>query len=212
VLRIGPVVPALLVPVLVIAAAPASQEAPATPLRYSVDAGQSEILIRTDRSGWLGFAGHRHVIRANRFDGTIVWSPVTGTLSSVEVRIEAVSLEVVDDDLDSTDVAKVQRDMHERVLETGLHPGISFASTTVEANADMWKVRGLLDLHGISREVEVPISVSHWKDLLRVGAELTVRQTDHGIEPIRVGLGSVRVADPVRVEILLEARVVPAEE
>ncbi|MGQ0723510.1 MAG: YceI family protein [Candidatus Eiseniibacteriota bacterium] len=203
--RLRSVVPAL----LVIAAV--GREATAAPLPYFVDATQSEILIRTDRSGWLSFAGHRHVIRANRFDGTIVWDRETETLSSLEVRVEAASLEVVDDDLDSTAVAKVQRDMEERVLETGRHAWIAFASTAVEADGDAWKVRGRLDLHGVSREVEVPVSVTRWKNLLRVGAALTVRQTDHGIEPIRVGLGSVRVADPVRVEILLEARLAPTE-
>jgi polyisoprenoid-binding protein YceI len=187
----------------------APTETPAAPLRFAVDAAQSEILIRTDRAGLLGFAGHRHVIRANRFAGTVVWDPETERPASIEVRVEAASLEVVDGDLDPDDVAQVQRDMQERVLETTEHEWIAFASTSVEADGDTWRARGALDLHGVSREVEVPLHVSRWHDLLRVAAELGVRQTDHGIEPIRAGLGSVRVADSVRVEILLEARIVP---
>jgi polyisoprenoid-binding protein YceI len=191
---------------MLVAAARAEPEAVSVQ-RYTVDAAESELLIRTGRSGLLGFAGHRHVIRAERFEGTILWDPAAQAPAGIDVLVDAASLRVVDDDLDSTDVAKVQRDMEERVLETAKHPAVSFTSTSITPAEDSWMVRGRLELHGVAREVELPLTVTRWNDLLQLAGKLTVRQTDHGIEPIRVGLGTVRVSDDVQVELRIEARV-----
>jgi hypothetical protein len=50
--------------------------------------------------------------------------------------------------------------------------------------------------------------VTRWNDLVHLAGEFSVRQTEYGIEPIRVGMGAVRVADEVHVELRVEAKLV----
>ena len=55
------------------AADPAVGAATSKAITYLLHPSKSEILVRTDRSGLLSFAGHRHVIRAEVFKGKIEW-------------------------------------------------------------------------------------------------------------------------------------------
>jgi polyisoprenoid-binding protein YceI len=167
--------------------------------------GKSEILVRTDRGGLLSFAGHRHVIRAERFTGTLHLSDDPDS-TRISLTIEAGSLVVIDDDLDPEDVAKVQKEMEENVLEVASHPEIGFVSSSARwQEREEVEVTGELSLHGATRPISFPMKVSREPDRLFLTGEVELKQKDFGIEPVSAGLGAVKVKNEVKISFELVA-------
>ena len=198
---------ALRAPLLLLAAAlAAATSAPAGAAPLSFDETTGEILIHTDRGGLLGFAGHRHRIRAEGFRGRLAWETGADVPSSLEVQIDAAALTVVDEDLDAEDVAKVQADMETDVLEIASFPEVTFTASAMERDGGDVLVTGTLDLHGVAREIAFPLAVERTDEAVLLSGELRVRQSDHDIRAVSAALGSVKVKDEVRIEIRIEAR------
>ena len=83
------------------------------------------------------------------------------------------------------------------VVPATQHPEITFRSTSAEqSGAGSWNVHGLLTLHGQTKPVTVQLTekAGHY-----VGHAL-LKQTDFGIKPVRVGGGTVRIKDQLRIE------------
>ena len=94
------------------------------------------------------------------------------------VRIDAASLETGISARDG-----IMRDEH---LETATFPVIDFLLTRVEAprrQSSGWEftARGTLSLHGVSREIVLPLQARQTGDLLRLTGEVPVRMTDYRI-------------------------------
>jgi len=74
---------------------------------------------------------------------------------------------------------------------------ISFQSTKADqSGGGSWKVYGMLMLHGQTKPITVQVSE---KNGHYVG-QASLKQTDFGIKPIRVGGGAVRVKDELSIE------------
>lgn len=58
-------------------------------------------------------------------------------------------------------------------------------------------------MHGHDHTVTVPVQVSFEQDGLRFSGQFTIRQTDFGMEPESVALGSVHVKDEVQIRFRL---------
>jgi hypothetical protein len=153
----------------------------------------SSVTIYLDKSGLFSFMAHDHVIEAPLAGGEV---DVSG--SSVQVWFEAAKMRVLDPKLSEGKRAEVQKTMEgPSVLDIERYPEIRFHSTAVESGADeRWRVRGILALHGHTREIMV--QVGRVQDRYR-GAT-TFRQTEFGITPVSIAGGTVKVKDQVRIE------------
>lgn len=164
---------------------------------------QSEIVVRTDRAGLLSFAGHRHVIVAERFGATIS-APQPLRPFSIVVLIDAHSLTVMDDDLDSEKVAQVQQTMEESVLEVEEHPEIraelGMDSLPEGDGAFEIDLSGTIALHGTVREVSFPATLLIAGRRLQVRGTAELAQKDFGIRPVSAGKGAVKVKNEVEID------------
>ena len=87
------------------------------------------------------------------------------------------------------------------VLDAERHPEIAFRSTAAEpAGAGSWKVQGNLTLHGQTRTVVVEVREEggHYVGTSRF------KQTEFGIQPVKVAGGSIRVKDEIRIEFNIQ--------
>jgi len=89
------------------------------------------------------------------------------------------------------------------VLDVARFPEIAFASTSIAATApDRWSVAGRLTIHGQTNIVSFPVR--------RIGdtysGEVTIKQRDFGIEPIRIAGGAVKVKDEVKIAFEIVGR------
>lgn len=174
----------------------------ALPLRadtFAIDPGHSEVGFQV-----------RHLVsqtrgRFNEFSGTVNLDPKNLTSSSVDFKIKAASI----------DTNVPDRDKHLRsadFFDTDKFPEITFKSKSIKAaGKDTYNVTGTLTLHGVSKEVTLPVTyLGQAKDPwgnTRAGFETstTLNRKDFGIVWNKaVDNGGVLLGDDVKVDINLE--------
>lgn len=197
---------------------------PADAATYTIDSAESELAVRTFRSGLASAFAHDHVARAARFSGSIEYDTDSPGAASVEVTAEAASVLVDEPELreryavgkpvSEKDRAKIQETMEgSKQLDVQSFSEISFRSTRVQAGAEGGlQVTGDFTLHGVTRQVRFPVSVELEGETLRATGSFRVLQSDHGIEPFSGGMGTVRNQDEVELIIRLHAKVASATD
>jgi polyisoprenoid-binding protein YceI len=153
--------------------------------------------VETGTAGLLGFAGHKHVIRAREFAGAVVYRPGNPSASRLEMTIPTNSLEVLTPN-DPGEIQQVTETMRTEVLHVSDYPEIRFLVTGATPTRTGARLDGQLTMAGHTRPVQVDAVVQVGADTLRARGTFAVNQTDFGIQPYRGGPGgSVRVADKV---------------
>jgi polyisoprenoid-binding protein YceI len=160
----------------------------------AIDVNQSTLKIRVFKSGAFAAFAHDHEIEAPIDQGDLDSS----AHASVQLRVDAHKMRVLDPDTSQDNRAEIQRTMQSsKVLDVEKFPEIAYRSTSVTSRGDShWQVLGDLTLHGKQQPVTVDVSLQkgHYR------GSASVRQTDFGIEPIRIAGGTVKVKDEVKVE------------
>lgn len=164
-------------------------------------APQSHLDVNTGKSGILGFAGHKHQIRAREFSGVVVYFRGNPARSHLVISVATRGLEVLTPP-DTEEIRKVTESMRGEVMQVDQYPEITFVSKQVTPIQGGFRVLGALTMHGQTRDVPVDFAVTTAGDTLRARASFEVKQTDYGIRPFRGGpAGAMRVADKVKFEI-----------
>jgi len=178
---------------------------------YAIDNTKSKLQIDVSKEGAFKMFGHDHLIVAKEISGQVQFDPQKMEDSAVHLRVPANLLTVLDPGESEKDRREVQVTMTgEKVLDVARFPDIVFTSTRVSAvkkTADGWELTlaGKLNLHGVEKPVSFPLRVRAAAGELRAQGEVSVLQTDHGITPIKVGGGSVRVKDKLKITFTIVA-------
>lgn len=153
---------------LVLAALVLPDAARAQPLRFRIQPDASEIAFRAT-SRLMNADG-----RFSRFSGDVVVDPGALTSARISLTIDAASLdtgiEMRDKHLRSSDFFEVER-----------FPTVTFQSVRVEAAGRRATVVGRLTLHGVTREIAVPIDVQITNTALVASGEFIVNRGEYAI-------------------------------
>lgn len=159
-----------------------------------IDVVHSTMTVHVYKSGFLSAFGHNHEIQAPIQAGQVKESGEP----SVELRVDARKLRVMDTEASSDTRAKIQETMlGTQVLDADHFPEIHFQSSKLERKGpDHWIVNGKLELHGKDRPIVVDVTFKngHYR------GSATLKQTDFEITPVTVGGGTVKVKDEVKIE------------
>jgi len=172
---------------------------------YSIDSQQSKTEIHVYKEGVFKAFGHDHLIAAKQVSGQAQFDPQKIDQSTVRLKIPAKSITIIDPGESEKDRREVQATMEgEKVLDVAKFPEITFTSTSVTSakkTPDGWELTlaGKLNLHGVEKPVSFPLHVRADARELRGEGELSVLQTDYGIMPVKVGGGSVKVKDKLKI-------------
>jgi polyisoprenoid-binding protein YceI len=159
----------------------------------AIDPQSSVITVRVSKTGLFSALAHDHVIEARGLRGTLQTEGTTG----IEFTLEARQLKVTDPDVSEKDRNEIQQTMDEKVLEINKFPEIRFQSISVESQGSgRWQIRGNLSLHGQTH----PIAFAVQESSKRYRGTTTMKQTDFGIEPIKIAGGTIRVKDEITIE------------
>ena len=199
---------------LVDAAASAAQR---TPVALHADAAASRIYVVTHRTGLLKFLGHEHAILAQKWSADLCWDEGTHAATRAAFVIDARSLDI---DADSARAlagigkgpspqqrAQIYAQLHdEKNLATTRFPELRFESTAVTGGgAGRLRIGGRLTIRGVTKEVELPVSVEQRADELWFTGSLSFRQSQFGISPESIA-GVVKVSDLVDLHIRLASK------
>ena len=177
---------------------------------YSVVESRSSVRIHVGKSGLLSFAGHLHEVEAP-VSGTVNADPANLAASSVELTFASARLVVLPESEPKGDAPKVEEVMRgPAVLDVPRFREIRFRSKAVGGRALSplsyeLNLTGELSLHGVSREITIPIKVTLEGRTLVATGQTTLRHDQFGMTPVAAGGGTVKVANTIRIDFRIVA-------
>jgi polyisoprenoid-binding protein YceI len=181
---------------------------------FVVSEGRSSVLVHVGKSGLLSLAGHRHEVAAP-VAGRIDVDPRDVGASSVELAFATARFHVLPEGEPEGDAPKVEEVMRgPRMLDSVRFGEIRFRSRKVSGHAVgstaaaeyEVQVTGDLSIHGVTREVAVPMKVVLDGDTLTAKGRSTIRHDQFGLVPVTAAGGTVRVRNEIEIgfEIVAE--------
>ncbi len=189
----------------VVAGGATAAELEAGAIAYTLLPDSSTVHIRTGSSGFLGFAGHEHMIAIRRFTGDVRVDTTDVSRFALAVTVPAPELRVIDPDQDEETRAKVEKEMQAKVLESTQFPtftlhGVRFAPETPAAafGTHTGELVIGLTLHGVSRAIGVPVTLTIDREWLRARGTFAIKHSEFGLTRIKVA-GLVNVAEKISI-------------
>ena len=183
----------------------------AEPRTYVVAAAESLVTVHVGRAGLFKFAGHEHVVVASQVEGEVVADAADLPSSRVTLRFPTRGLRVREQGEPSGDAPKVQAKMESGdVLDVARFPAVTFESLRVRGRAETdgrhtLALTGTLSLHGVTRELELPVDVVVTGDRLTATGKVLLKQDRFGMTPVSVA-GVVKVKNELAVDFRIVAR------
>ena len=154
---------------------------------------QSTITVHVGKAGLFSGFGHTHTISA-----PVAHVVVDSKSKTAAITVLAKDMKVIDKEVSDKDRAEIQATMlGPKVLDAQRFPEIRFTSTRVgETVPQRFRVIGMLQLHGVTKRLEFPVSGTpeHYS------GKAMLKQTDFGIQPVSVAGGAVKVKDEVEID------------
>lgn len=188
--------------ILAAALAGAATAANAESITYTMDPAHTQVVAQ-----WNHFGFSNPTIHFGQIDGTVTYDPENVEASSVQVTIPLSGMdsgvEAFNEHLRTADFFDIAQ-----------YPEVTFRSTSVKAlGADRMRVTGDLTMHGITRPVDLAVTVNGVGTHAMTGqpaagfdAEATILRSDFGLD-----MYAPTVSDEIKLRITTEATV-PAPE
>jgi len=168
---------------------------------YTLGPGSGQLRLTTTRTGLGARAGHDLTIEVTRWHADVIVDTGNPSASSVRVEADTGSLEVREGTggikpLTDSDRAQIKTTIQQKILHTGRHPAITFASSRVAGTAESFTVDGDLTMTGVTRPVTVHGRVADG----RVHGSAIIVQSRWGIRPYTGFFGALKLSDEVTIE------------
>jgi polyisoprenoid-binding protein YceI len=171
---------------------------------WTLDASNGELQVRTGVTGRAARMGHRLTIAMTRWQATVSWHGAEPV--AAECVVEISSFQVLRGEggvkgLSGPEKALVRSNAL-KSLDASRFPEARFIADSAEKIArtdDGYRLTGTLDIRGKSREHVIELHTADLGDSWRMSAQSSIRQSDYGIKPYSLLMGSVQVANDVSV-------------
>lgn len=179
-------------------------------VRYSMDAAQSQFTVHAFASGLAAVVAHNPKFAIRDFSGEARFIPDTLRDASLQVRINAASLELMDE-VSEYDKGEIDRVMFNEVLEISRFPEIVFTSTQISAsrlseNLYATTIAGKLTLHGVTNELDLSAQVVIGEDTLRGYGSFPVKQSKYDIAIASIAGGTLKMRDELKIAFFIIAK------
>ncbi|HEX2117766.1 MAG TPA: YceI family protein [Acidimicrobiales bacterium] len=144
---------------------------------------------------------HDLTLRATRWSGTLnVDDSPAGCNASLSV--DPRSIEIVEarggvKSLSDKDRRDIDKNINEKVLESGKYPELKFESSSCSGAAPNFKAAGNMTIKGTTRPVNIDINVNG----TTVTARTSISQKDFDIKPFSAMMGAIKLRDDVDFEV-----------
>ncbi len=161
---------------------------------------------------------HDHVFRARDVSGLLTWDAAAPEKSSIKLTVKTPTIAVdettsrkrmgLEGELSESENLTLEKELKgNEGLDVAKNPLITFTSSSFAKRDDgRWLVTGDLVMHGVTRTVELPVSVTVAPNGVTMDGRLVVKQTQFDLKPCNKFLGAVKCADEVTFLVHLVAR------
>jgi polyisoprenoid-binding protein YceI len=160
-----------------------------------------ELTVHTDVAGRAARMGHRLTLLMESWQVSVTWSagkPVTGQLV-----VDVDSLQVLHGEGGVTPLTgaekAVARNNALKSLDAKRFPQIEFHADSITESDTGYLLAGALIVHGVSKPIDVALAITADGDEWQLSCQADIRQTDFGIKPFSMMMGTMKVGDVVRV-------------
>ena len=179
-------------------------------VRYKIDPKKSTFIVHAYRGGLAYFKGHDHLIAVRDFSGEATLTLDVLNPASLQMNISAASLEETSDVFTRQQKSIINKELEEIVLETAKYPEITFKSSEVNGvlkNGKFeLKIGGDITLHGVTRHIVIPATVSVEGELLRAIGEFELDRTKFNVKATSAFHGLVRVKNKLKFTFNITAQ------
>lgn len=194
--------------------------ATAQPASWTLDVPGSALAVKTWKTGAGSSLAHDHVVRAQTFSGKVSLDDAAKPESlQLELVVEVASLipdepetrrkyHLPNKPVPENDRKKVQEAMlGDEQLDAAKFPTISFVVSKVyREESGALRCLGKLTLHGVTKELQFPITIKSGDRQVEGDAQVRFRTSDFGIKPYSAALGLIRNKDEVELQVHLVAK------
>jgi polyisoprenoid-binding protein YceI len=171
--------------------------------RYSLDPGRSRFTVQAFATGVLSYFAHSPTFAVRDFRGEVRFEGEGIDRMSLELTVNADSLELLDR-VSPADRREIEDRMLREVLEMAAFPEVTFRSADVTADPlsrGLYRVKigGQLLLHGETRPLRVVAELRLFVDGLRLQGSCPLRMSDYRIGPVAALGGAIRLKDELAV-------------
>lgn len=181
---------------------------------YTIDPLRSRAFVRVGRDGPMKNLGHDHVIASEDLAGLVLISADPG-VSRADLAVPLRRLIVdgpeyrarygLDRDVPESAIAGTARNMHDKVLESGLYPWTTVRARFASAVTTPASLAVSITLRGSTHEYLIPVDLRVTDDELFVSGRFAIRHGDFALTPFSAAGGMLRVAEQIDVEFSLTA-------
>jgi polyisoprenoid-binding protein YceI len=161
------------------------------------DGSTGTLHVLTGVEGVAARMGHRLTIVVESWHASLGWEGERPSTLTLTAEVDSLSVESGEGGVTPLTAPEraVARSNALKTLSAKRFPTIRFTSTAIEATDPGYRVTGHLEIRGRRREQVVDVEV-HGSE---VSSRSQVRQSDFGVKPYSMMMGSLRVADTVTV-------------
>lgn len=178
---------------------------------YALDPAKSALFVQVfkDATTLGSDLAHDHVILATGWSGTVRLDPADPTVCEATLSVPVAGLKPDLPDMRKrvgypvllTDAQQVQVGDHMRgadQLDAAHFPDIRFSSKTCSGTGPDRVVAGSLSLHGVSKDVKIPLKVSVSPTEISAKGSFSLTHQDFGFAPFTAFLGTLRNQQELR--------------
>ncbi len=184
---------------------------------YTIDPRASKLRLQLFRTGVFSLLAHDHVLLAESIAGRVLLDTQDLSRSSMQLSVPVTSLRVdpleerltlgLDGELDEEDRAEIREAMlSAEQLDAPRFPRVVATLDSLTGDLPEVVLAVRLRIRGTERVIQVPVRVTASDTELRASGEISLLQSQFGIEPYSALLGTLAVDDRVLVDFELIAR------
>jgi polyisoprenoid-binding protein YceI len=169
---------------------------------FRLDPSKSTFMVHADRAGLGWFKGKSHRIAVRDFSGEASLSLDAVNPASLTMDIKSASLVETGAVFTEQQKGIINKEVNELVLETAKYPDITFKSTEITGRLNNGafdvRVTGDMTLHGVTRKVTIPATVTIDGDTFRAKGVFAINRKNFGVNATEAFHGFVKVRHTIK--------------
>jgi polyisoprenoid-binding protein YceI len=169
---------------------------------WTLGPDNGELHILTGVEGRAAKMGHRLTLAMQSWQADMQFTGDTAT--KAELTVDVNSLEVLRGEGGVKALSEPEKGVCKsnafKSMDVKKYPQIRFVSDDIVKTAGGYRMTGTLEIHGTSRPQVVDLAVDDTGAAWTLSARAAVKQTDYGVKPFSLFMGTLKVADEVTID------------